>query len=150
MSQKKPQNDFDFLFPPWTNFINNFVNENKADSQSFEDFDQKIEELRSVEKWLKMNLSILQTTINGLEINKKAMETFNNKSSEKSGVDETMSDLDKSTNNISKAFDDATSKWWENVENQMQSFVNVASQDNASSKVQNKKKTNRKKRGAQT
>jgi len=41
------------------------------------EIDRKIGELRSVENWLKMNLSLLQVTIKTMEMQKAALESLN-------------------------------------------------------------------------
>ena len=41
------------------------------------EIDRRIGELRSVENWLKMNLSLLQVTIKTMEMQKAALESLN-------------------------------------------------------------------------
>ncbi|MEO8628783.1 MAG: PhaM family polyhydroxyalkanoate granule multifunctional regulatory protein [Betaproteobacteria bacterium] len=45
-------------------------------SMSVEDIDKKLNELRSVESWLKVNLSFLQMTIKTLDMQKSALDTL--------------------------------------------------------------------------
>lgn len=45
-------------------------------TMSVEDVDKKIVEMRSVENWLKMNLTFLQMTIKTLEMQKSALQAI--------------------------------------------------------------------------
>ncbi len=45
-------------------------------SMSVEDIEKKLNELRSVENWLKVNLSFLQMTIKTLDMQKSALDTL--------------------------------------------------------------------------
>jgi hypothetical protein len=45
-------------------------------TMSVEEVDKKIAELRSVENWLKMNLTFLQMTIKTLEMQKSALQAI--------------------------------------------------------------------------
>jgi hypothetical protein len=45
-------------------------------TMSVEEVEKKIAELKSVENWLKMNLSFLQITIKTLEMQKSALQTL--------------------------------------------------------------------------
>ena len=45
-------------------------------SMSVEDIEKKLNELRSVESWLKVNLSFLQMTIKTLDMQKSALDTL--------------------------------------------------------------------------
>ena len=45
-------------------------------TMSVEEVEKKIVELRSVENWLKMNLSFVQMTVKTLEMQKSALETI--------------------------------------------------------------------------
>jgi hypothetical protein len=45
-------------------------------TMSVEEVEKKIAELKSVENWLKMNLSFLQMTIKTLEMQKSALQTL--------------------------------------------------------------------------
>jgi hypothetical protein len=47
------------------------------------EIERKLGEMRSVENWLKMNLGLLQMTIQTLEMQKSALETLSGAASEK-------------------------------------------------------------------
>ena len=47
------------------------------------EIERKLGEMRSVENWLKMNLGLLQVTINTLEMQKAALETLSGKAADK-------------------------------------------------------------------
>lgn len=42
-----------------------------------DELEKRITDLKAVEGWLKMNLTMLQTTIQGLEVQKMSLATFN-------------------------------------------------------------------------
>ena len=46
---------------------------------SVEEIERRLVELRSVENWLKMNLTFLQMTVKTLEMQKQALETLSGK-----------------------------------------------------------------------
>jgi hypothetical protein len=50
-----------------------------APTVSVEEIDRKVTELRSVENWLKMNLSFLQMTIKTLELQRSALDALRDK-----------------------------------------------------------------------
>lgn len=47
-----------------------------APSMNLEDLDRRIAELRSVENWLRMNLSMLSSTIQGMEVQRSTISTL--------------------------------------------------------------------------
>jgi hypothetical protein len=53
-----------------------------APTLSVEDIERRLVELRSVESWLKMNLTFLQMTVKTLEMQKQALETLSGKKSD--------------------------------------------------------------------
>ena len=50
-----------------------------------EDIERRLIELKSVEGWLKMNLTFLQMTVKTLEMQKQALETLSGKKADPSG-----------------------------------------------------------------
>lgn len=56
-----------------------------APALSVEDIERRLVELRSVESWLKMNLTFLQMTVKTLEMQKQALETLSGKKSDPTG-----------------------------------------------------------------
>ena len=51
---------------------------------NIEEIERRLVELRSVEGWLKMNLTFLQMTVKTLEMQKQALETLSGKKNEPS------------------------------------------------------------------
>ena len=47
-----------------------------APPMNLEDLDRRIAELRSVENWLRMNLSMLSSTIQGMEVQRSTISTL--------------------------------------------------------------------------
>jgi hypothetical protein len=56
-----------------------------APTMSVDEVDRKITELKSVESWLKMNLTFLQMTIRTLELQKSALQTLHDSTKPSSG-----------------------------------------------------------------
>jgi hypothetical protein len=56
-----------------------------APTMSVDEVDRKITELKSVESWLKMNLTFLQMTIRTLEMQKSALQTLHDSTKPSSG-----------------------------------------------------------------
>ena len=123
MPKKPTEFDFSLLTPPWLDFKKKSNSRESSSNKSIEELDMKIKELKSVEQWLNLNLGILQSTIQGLEVQKNTIIALTsiNKTSAKtqSGTE------NKSTNeDISNIMANATSLWWSNVEEQMEKFLN--------------------------
>jgi hypothetical protein len=55
-----------------------------APTISVDEIERKLNELRTVENWLKMNLAFLQMTIKTLEMQKSALETLSGKGPDRS------------------------------------------------------------------
>jgi hypothetical protein len=79
--ENKPFNPFEFLTTPWGNLP---IGSPIAGSQGFNpadirELDKRIAELKAVEQWLGLNLSLLKTTIQGLEVQRgtlAALQSF--------------------------------------------------------------------------
>jgi hypothetical protein len=68
--ENKPFNPFEFLTTPWGNLP---IGSPMAGGQAFNpgdirEIDKRIAELKAVEQWLSLNLNLLKTTIQGLEV----------------------------------------------------------------------------------
>lgn len=68
--ENKPFNPFEFLTTPWGNLP---IGSPMAAGQAFNpgdirEIDKRIAELKAVEQWLSLNLNLLKTTIQGLEV----------------------------------------------------------------------------------
>lgn len=70
-------NSMKMMNQAWQNFASLTPVSNDSDSATGE-LDKRIEELKTVESWLKLNLSMLENTINSLEIQKANLQTFQN------------------------------------------------------------------------
>lgn len=109
---------------------------------SVEDLNKRIEELQAVESWLRLNLSMLSSTIQGLEIQRSTLSTLQSMAktgfSAMSEFSETMSS-DDSTTATSQADsnpDDETDEslrqagqaWWDLLQNQFESIATATAQ----------------------
>jgi hypothetical protein len=68
--ENKPFNPFEFLTTPWGNLP---IGSQISGGQGFNpgdirELDKRIAELKAVEQWLSLNLNLLKTTIQGLEV----------------------------------------------------------------------------------
>jgi hypothetical protein len=128
MTKKAPEFDLSFLTPPWLGLKSNAADTSKATVNSIEEFDKKIKELKSVEQWLNLNIGILQSTIQGLEVQRNTIIalTAATKSKKINKNDPTAFASNKEFSNIMA---NATSLWWSNVEEQMEKFLKTNSED---------------------
>ncbi len=70
MESQKPFNPFDMLSSPWGKLPlgNAIPGLGSLDFTDLSEMDKRIAELKAVEQWLSLNLSMLKTTIQGLEV----------------------------------------------------------------------------------
>jgi hypothetical protein len=106
-------------------------------TMSLEDMDKRIQELKSVETWLNMNLSMLRNTIQALEIQRATIATLHSLSS-------TMSQTMQGAENVSeKNGDDSavtsevtplvtqSAAWWNAVQEQFKQALGAALEKSA-------------------
>lgn len=129
-------NPFEFLTTPWGKLplgsavpgINSF---NGADLQ---ELDKRIQELKAVEQWLSLNLNLLKTTIQGLEVQRgtiAAIQSFT-QSITKAG-DEAATPNTKTPTNPGplppldkEATTEHTAYWWESMQQQFGQMMQAA------------------------
>jgi hypothetical protein len=73
-----PYNPFDFLNTPWGKLP---LAANSTPGGNLEELEKRINELKTVEQWLSLNLNLLKTTIQGLEVQRgtlAAIQSFSN------------------------------------------------------------------------
>lgn len=78
--ENKPFNPFEFLTTPWGNLpLGSPINGQGFNPTDIRELDKRIAELKAVEQWLSLNLSLLKTTIQGLEVQRgtlAALQSF--------------------------------------------------------------------------
>lgn len=63
----QPFNPFEMLSTPWGNLP---LGSATSPASTIEELDKRINELKTVEQWLNLNLNLLKTTIQGMEVQK--------------------------------------------------------------------------------
>lgn len=63
----QPFNPFEMLSTPWGNLP---LGSATSPASTIEELDKRINELKTVEQWLTLNLNLLKTTIQGMEVQK--------------------------------------------------------------------------------
>ena len=146
MKKKAPEFDLNFLTPPWLGLPKNSDTHFQSTTNNVEEFDKKIKELKSVEQWLNLNLGILQSTIQGLEVQKNTIVALTAavKSNQSNSKNPNPLDPNEEFSNIMA---NATSLWWSNVEDQMEKFLktnpeNISQQEKNENSSRRKKKPN--------
>lgn len=105
-------------------------------SMSVEELDRRIAELRSVESWLRMNLSMLDSTIQGMEVQRATINTLKSFVGKMSSMDPTAavasggaSALEEASAPFNAAAQSASQAWWNLLQQQ---FDNIAAATTAS------------------
>ena len=125
-ADKNTENLFPPLYP-WNQMNKLFTCEN-SDDVNLEDFQKKIGELKAIEKWLELNLSSLQTTIQALEVQLNTLNTL--KEFSKSKDKNFQKELNKK---ISELTFSTANTWWSQVEKNMNIVLNEISNQNQGS-----------------
>jgi hypothetical protein len=78
--ENKPFNPFEFLTTPWGNLpLGSTMTGQGFNPADIRELDKRIAELKAVEQWLSLNLNLLKTTIQGLEVQRgtlAALQSF--------------------------------------------------------------------------
>ena len=107
-------------------------------SLNVEELDRRIAELRSVESWLRMNLSMLDSTIQGMEVQRATINTLKSFVGKMSAMDPTAaaaamtggaSPLEAAAAPFNEAAQSASKAWWNLLQEQ---FNNIATATAAS------------------
>lgn len=131
----EPFNPFEFLTSPWGKLplggaIPGVSGFNAAD---LKDLDKRIQELKAVEQWLDLNLNLLKTTIQGLEVQRgtvAAIQSFT-ESMTKAGADpvaatKPTTSTDPLPGLASKAATEQATYWWESMQQQFGQMMQAA------------------------
>lgn len=139
MTKKIPEFNPNFFIPPWLDLINNSSKKNSYENNdAIERLEKKIKELKSVEQWLKLNLNILESTIQGLEIQKNTISSLTTATKPKKNSKTNKEDYATQFSNIMA---NPTLLWWKSVEDQMEEILK------ASAEIKTPKKSSSKKKG---
>ena len=101
------------------------------------DLKKKIKELKSVEQWLKLNLNILESTIQGLEIQKNTISSLTTATKPKENSKTNKEDYATQFSNIMA---NSTLLWWKSVEDQMEEILKASAEIKTPKKSSSKKK----------
>ncbi|MFM1859589.1 MAG: PhaM family polyhydroxyalkanoate granule multifunctional regulatory protein [Burkholderiaceae bacterium] len=129
---QNPSDPFAFMRNQWSGLGSAFQFPNHAmPPTNLEDLDRRISDLKTVEQWLNLNLNMLKTTIQGLEVQRgtlAAVQSFQEAMGQFSHPEsaETPSD----TPNASRAAADQARQqataWWESMQGQFNQLVQQA------------------------
>lgn len=110
-----------------------------------EDLDKRIKELRAVENWLRLNLSMLTSTIQGLEIQRSTLSTFQSfaqsgmaampdlaetmaATSDKKSAENKSTSASTSTDETSEGLMQAGQAWWGMMQQQFDTIAQATAQ----------------------
>lgn len=143
MTNKPPDYDSNFFIPPWLNLNNNFDKKNsKTVDGPVDELEKKIKELKSVEQWLNLNLNILQSTIQGLEVQKNTISALTAAIESKNRTKTKINPESDITKQLSNIMADSTLLWWKSVEDQMESILKTSTNINTPKRSPVKKRKN--------
>ena len=145
MTKKKSKYDCNFFIPPWLDLNNNLDKKNsRTNIDAIEELEKKIKELKSVEQWLNLNLNILHSTIQGLEIQKNTISslTLTEKSKKNNKADRATKTSRKGdpASQFSDIMANSTQLWWKSVEDQMEEILKANAKSKTPKKSSLKKK----------
>lgn len=143
MTKKRPEFDSNFFIPPWLDLKSNFSKKNpKSSNEAVEELEKKIKDLKSVEQWLNLNLNILLSTIQGLELQKNTITSLTSASKSKKNDTKTSTKAENdAANQFSKIMTNSTMLWWKSVEDQMEAILKANTDTELSKKSLAKKKS---------
>lgn len=120
--QNKAFNPFEFLTTPWGNLpIGASVSGQGFNPADIRELDKRIAELKAVEQWLSLNLSLLKTTIQGLEVQRgtlAALQSFTESMSPQAKAGEPKSAQGFGT--------EQAAQWWDTMQNQFSQMMAAA------------------------
>lgn len=142
----KTFNPFEFLTTPWGALPIGAAmpGANAFNMTDLREMDKRIAELKAVEQWLNLNLNLLRTTIQGLEVQRgtlAAIQTFSESFAKASGGatgQDTSSGQAQAANPFAGAAmpgSDQAAAWWDSMQKQFTQMMQVA-QASAQSMVQ--------------
>lgn len=129
-------NPFEFLTTPWGKLPlgSTVPGMNGFNATDLQELDKRIQELKAVEQWLSLNLNLLKTTIQGLEVQRgtiAAIQSFT-ESMTKPGTEPKPSSApaDKVPNPSAGGGNDAAAEqaayWWESMQQQFGQMMQAA------------------------
>lgn len=129
-------NPFEFLTTPWGKLpLGSAVpGMNGFNATDLQELDKRIQELKAVEQWLSLNLNLLKTTIQGLEVQRgtiAAIQSFT-ESMTKPGNEPNPSKApaDKAPNPLTGGSNEAAAEqaayWWESIQQQFGQMMQAA------------------------
>lgn len=134
---QSPSDPFAFLRSQWSGLGTGFQFPNPVLAPvSLEELDRRIADLRIVEQWLGLNLNLLKTTLQGLEIQRGtlvAVQSFQEAMGQfqmpSSGPPDSPSSKGPATQNLGPEAEQArrhAAAWWEAMQGQFQQLVQQA------------------------
>lgn len=120
--ENKPFNPFEFLTTPWGNLpLGSPISGQGFNPTDIRELDKRIAELKAVEQWLSLNLSLLKTTIQGLEVQRgtlAALQSFTESMSSQGKPD---------AQKAAQGFGtEQAAMWWDTMQNQFSQMMTAA------------------------
>ncbi len=120
--ENKPFNPFEFLTTPWGNLpLGASMSSQGYNPADIRELDKRIAELKAVEQWLSLNLNLLKTTIQGLEVQRgtlAALQTFTDSLAPQGKTGESKPAQGFGT--------EQAAQWWDTMQNQFSQMMTAA------------------------
>lgn len=131
----KSFNPFEFLTSPWGSLPIGAAmpGVNAFNMTDLREMDKRIAELKTVEQWLNLNLSLLRTTIQGLEVQRgtlAAIQSFSESMAKAAGGGQEAGQPQSASGNpflgSAMAGSDQAAAWWDSMQNQFTQMMQAA------------------------
>lgn len=127
-------NPFEFLTTPWGSLPMGSMMPgiNSSGGIDLKEMDKRISELKAVEQWLSLNLNLLKTTIQGLEVQRgtlAAIQSFGEamtKTADGSGANETTKNDWSSFLPPPPGGNEQATLWWDSIQKQFEQMMTAA------------------------
>lgn len=132
----KPFNPFEFLTTPWGALPMGAAmpGANAFNMTDLREIDKRIAELKAVEQWLNLNLNLLRTTIQGLEVQRgtlAAIQSFSESMAKASGTGQQEGGASQASSanpfaGAAMAGSEQAAAWWDSMQRQFTQMMQAA------------------------
>lgn len=132
---KESFNPFEFLTTPWGKLPlgSAMPGMNSFNATDLKELDKRIQELKAVEQWLSLNLNLLKTTIQGLEVQRGTVaaiqsftESMTKGSNEAASPTAFSSPPKPESASSNSAANEQAAYWWESMQQQFSQMMQAA------------------------
>ncbi len=132
--EKHPFNPFEFLTTPWAGLASGqgLPPGGSFNPTDVQDLDRRIQELKAVEQWLSLNLNLLKTTIQTMEVQRgtiAAIQSFTagmTQPTSASGLGTSAAGGGAAASDPTAAAAASTGQWWETMQGQFGQMMQAA------------------------